>query len=222
MKYRREYCPKPTDAEVASGISYFSAYPDLTPLNHQALMSLKKDPRVKAAWYYDMHLNFCLVSDPGTVHTVEDIRTPVDTLVSEVEHTSSKVTISRGRPPTRAHGGHYGGEFDHGNGRGDVHDGVYVGASRAHQGGSGHGGRGGGGYRGYRGGHGRGGGYRGHGRPDNRGRGGAARQSVSPVRGRGACPERGEKMKSDQSKLPNDADRAKTIFSCSQDNSTDN
>ena len=77
MKYRRQYCPKPTDAEVASGITYFSAYPDLTSLNHQVLIDLKRDPRVKSAWFYNMCFNFTLHSDPGTVQNVPGPRVNV-------------------------------------------------------------------------------------------------------------------------------------------------
>ena len=45
--------PKPTDADVAKGISYYSVTPDLTRLNYQVLSSLRQDSRVKSVWSID-------------------------------------------------------------------------------------------------------------------------------------------------------------------------
>ena len=73
LRLKREHMPKPTDADVAKGISYYSVTPDLTRLNYQVLSSLRQDSRVKSVWSIDGRIRFCLVKDQKIVYQVNQV-----------------------------------------------------------------------------------------------------------------------------------------------------
>ena len=106
LKQKFDKMPQPSLAEVAQGIQFYAAYPDLTSRNHRYLMDLKKEERVKSAWAFDGHIKFTLKTDRAfaaaaanpvkpKVYRVEDIR--VSPAVCVDQATDNKSTDRRSR-----------------------------------------------------------------------------------------------------------------------------
>ena len=131
--------PNPTAAETTMGVKFYSAFPDLTAMNHKYLMALKQDPRVKAAWAFDGNLRFSLADSKGEesnetgagfseVFFVEDIRTDptaeVDKAVASHNYSSpsrkSRADLPtnnrqlRSKGPVRGNGGPWSQSSGHG------------------------------------------------------------------------------------------------------------
>ena len=139
LKYKRKFMPNPTAAETTMGVKFYSAFPDLTAMNHKYLMALKQDPRVKAAWAFDGNLRFSLADSKGEesnetgagfseVFFVEDIRTDptaeVDKAVASHNDSSpsrkSRADLPtnnrqlRSKGPVRGNGGSWSQSSGHG------------------------------------------------------------------------------------------------------------
>ena len=276
LSFQRKFMPKPTVAEIAKGVRYFSVYPDLTTRNHNYLMALKRDIRVKSAWSNDGNLRFTLAkaesdqSDPTTedieeerdeIYFVNDIRIPPQECVDKAIEDSvggndlipnrrqtravtagrggrglgysgsasaigfgghSQPTGHRGHVDGRGRGGQYGGPGRGGQRQADRSGQPSVGraeqtlaggrGAQSHHGGRGalshHGGRGAQSHHGGRGGQFQAAAGRGKQTPE-------ARVSAPPALGNSP---KGEKSKSDPTKLPNDSDLAKSSFTANSFN----
>lgn len=84
LQGKKKFMPTPSDAEVTSGVRYYTATPDLTKANFTFLKKLRSDPRVFAAWSIDNSILFKL-QENGPVHKTLDVFTDVDILIKNIE-----------------------------------------------------------------------------------------------------------------------------------------
>ena len=82
LRTKREFMPKPTAAEMTSGIKYYTAYADLTKLNHMVVTKVKSDERVLSVWTNDGKIRFSLKSHPKVIHHIPDISCDIATIIN--------------------------------------------------------------------------------------------------------------------------------------------
>lgn len=108
LRLKRNHMPKPSDAEVARGISYYSVTPDLTSTNHHLLANLRSDSKVKSVWSIDGRIRFCLESDHKTVYQDNDVLCPVEAILAScpaaVQGNLDLVTSLIGKPKQSSRG----------------------------------------------------------------------------------------------------------------------
>lgn len=108
LRLKRNHMPKPTAAEVASGITYYSVTPDLTSTNHHLLANLRSDIKVKSVWSIDGKIRFCLESDHKTVYQVNDVLSTVQAILESCVRAEQgnldRVTSLIGRPKQSGRG----------------------------------------------------------------------------------------------------------------------
>ena len=96
LRTKRQFMPQPTVAEVTAGIKYYSAYADLTKMNHKVVTKLKADDRVQSVWTNDGKIRFSLKSNPKMVHHVSDISYSTATIISSaVASTNTSIIVER-------------------------------------------------------------------------------------------------------------------------------
>ena len=96
LRTKRQFMPQPTVAEVTAGIKYYSAYADLTKMNHKVVTKLKADDRVQSVWTNDGKIRFSLKSNPKMVHHVPDISYDTATIItSAVASTINSINVEQ-------------------------------------------------------------------------------------------------------------------------------
>lgn len=82
LRFKREFIPKPTEADRAAGSLRFIIAEDLTPACFRALKSLQDDDRVSGAWTVEGKIRLVMADDPSkTVRAVKSIFDNLDDMI---------------------------------------------------------------------------------------------------------------------------------------------